>query len=82
MDGGVERETRGRASIHGEWCIFFGFRELMKRRKSSVKMTRGLRGEGGGEMLERNMQNKLGQERKAARGVAKRGRGGEGERGS
>lgn len=22
MDGGVERETRGRASIHGEWCIF------------------------------------------------------------
>lgn len=46
MDGGVERETRGRASIHGEWCIFFGFHEMMKRRKSSVKMTRGLRGEG------------------------------------
>lgn len=82
MDGGVERETRGRASIHGEWCIFFGFRELMKRRKSSVKMTRGLRGEGGKKKLERNMQNKLGRERKAARGVAKRGRGGEGERGS
>lgn len=43
--------------------------------------TRASRG-GGKKKLERNMQNKLGRERKAARGVAKRGRGGEGERGS
>lgn len=79
MDGGVEREARGRGVNIQEMCIFLDLR-ADEHLKSSVKMTRGLRREG--KKHERNMQNKLGQERKAARGVAKRGRGGESERGS
>lgn len=80
MEGWSERQEEGRqytGMVH-----IFRIRELMKWLKSSVKMTRVLRGEGKKKKLERNMQNKLGRERKAARGVAKRGRGGEGERGS
>lgn len=78
MEGWSERPGEG-ASIYRK-CAYFLICGLMKQLKSSVKMTHGLRREG--EKLERNMQNKLGRRRKAARIVAKRGRGGERKRGS
>lgn len=79
MDGGVEREARGRGVNIQEMCIFSDLRADETAKALRQNDTRACRE---GKKLERNMQNKLGWERKAARGVAKRGRGGESERGS
>lgn len=80
MDGEVEREARGRGVNILEMCIFLSLQADETAKVLCQNDTGGF--ERRKKKLERNMQNKLREERKAVRGVVKRGGGGESERGS